>query len=879
MKRFMLSVFAALAVALVPSQALTNTDTWVGGISDNMATHANWLDGVRPVDGSSNLTLIFPNSATNFSPAQTIAGSGLDLESMQISGNYTMMTGGSNGYAFQNLGAAPSMTVNGNAQFLANVAIFDPMTASVTGALSFDGLLAGGGDLTLTGTFANFTIGDTGSNTYTGTLTVNGSNQGTLSKTGGFALQGDLVIDGGGANVTTNVANQFGPNSDLTVTNSAYFQMFASTPQTVRDVTVNNTGQVVLNNGTLTVTGTMTTASGFGLMSTNSADVIDLAGGLRTVDVQAGATMSIQGILTNGRIDKTGTGTVQMFNPGNTFTGQNIVSGGTLAGAPNSIGSDVLNNATVELGSGTLNAPVISGTGNVVIQGFVQFNAAQTYTGGTDVAGAFSTLTGDTNTLQGSFTSGGFGTLQISQAFNGAFGGSLSGNLQVVKQGAGVVALGGVNTHTQSTSLAGGGLVLTTDNALGTSLLAINTGSAPNTLEAMGSRTYANPLFIQSDLSIVGSGDFNFTDTAAKTLSTNLVHNSTGSTKIAGKFTVGTFATLTVNSGTLELGNPAVVGGFTAQGAIAVNGGTLKVNSLNFTTLPDVTLASGTLDAPNGYAIPLGAALQGNGGVTGRVASANGSSIIANGNLGLGDGTHVAGVNLDGELYTNQNTVTLFDSNQAVLGSLTDLGTSTQNGTLASANGFVLNFGRNITGRGQIQSNNTLADAAIINGDVNGDSAINFLEFTGYVKGVGTFNNVAFSGTFSPGLSPILSTVGTVTLMPSNVLDMELGGLTRGSQYDAIDITGLLTLDGTLKVSLINTFNPSLGDQFLLFQGPQTGLFDNFDYTMAPLSAGLMWDTNLLYSNGILQVSAVPEPATILLLAMVGCGLLLRPRR
>ena len=71
--------------------------------------------------------------------------------------------------------------------------------------------------MTLTGTFANFTIGGTGSNTYTGTLTVNGSNQGTLAKSGGFALLGDLVIDGGGANVTTNVASQFGPNSDLTV--------------------------------------------------------------------------------------------------------------------------------------------------------------------------------------------------------------------------------------------------------------------------------------------------------------------------------------------------------------------------------------------------------------------------------------------------------------------------------------------------------------------------------------------------------------------------------------------------------------------------------------------------------------------------------------
>ena len=256
-----------------------------------------------------------------------------------------------------------------------------------------------------------------------------------------------------------------------------------------------------------------------------------------------------------------------------------------------------------------------------------------------------------------------------------------------------------------------------------------------------------------------------------------MTHNSTGNTTIDGKFTLSNSGSIVVNSGQLTLGNPTLVGGFSSTGLITVNGGTLTVRSLNFTTLPDVTLAGGTLDAPNGYAIPLGAALQGTGNVTGRIATANGSTIIATGAMGLGDISHPAGVNLDGELYTNQFIVSMSDSNQAVLGSLTDLGTATQNGMLSAGNGFVLNFGRNIVGRGQIQSNNQLSDAAIINGDVNGDSAINYLEFTGYVKGVGTFNNVAFSGTFSPGLSPTLMTVGNVIYLPPNVLDMELGGL------------------------------------------------------------------------------------------------------
>jgi hypothetical protein len=280
MKRLILNSLAALAVLCASSTAMANTHTWTGTANNTMSNAGNWTGGV-PVDGSANLTLVFPNSATNVSPAQTIAGTGLDLQSMQITGNYTMATGGSLGYLFQNLGLAPTMTVNGGAQFLADVAILDPMTASLNGGISFDGLLTGSGDLTIsTGGFSSVTIAGTGNNTYTGTLTINNGIGIGLNRSGGFALQGDLVIDGNQASASANVANQFGPNADLTVTNSASFSMFVSTPQTIRNVTANNTGQVAVNNGTLTVTNMLQTQSGFGIISNNSADVINLAGGL-----------------------------------------------------------------------------------------------------------------------------------------------------------------------------------------------------------------------------------------------------------------------------------------------------------------------------------------------------------------------------------------------------------------------------------------------------------------------------------------------------------------------------------------------------------------------------------------------------------------------
>jgi hypothetical protein len=49
------------------------------------------------------------------------------------------------------------------------------------------------------------------------------------------------------------------------------------------------------------------------------------------------------------------------------------------------------------------------------------------------------------------------------------------------------------------------------------------------------------------------------------------------------------------------------------------------------------------------------------------------------------------------------------------------------------------------------------------------------------VKGVGTFDNVNFTGTFSPGLSPAILSVGNIALSSTSTLVMELGGSAAGS--------------------------------------------------------------------------------------------------
>jgi hypothetical protein len=87
----------------------------------------------------------------------------------------------------------------------------------------------------------------------------------------------------------------------------------------------------------------------------------------------------------------------------------------------------------------------------------------------------------------------------------------------------------------------------------------------------------------------------------------------------------------------------------------------------------------------------------------------------------------------------------------------------------------------------------------------------------GALNGAGNITgNLNNSGaTVSPGQSPGLQMLsGNYAQGPGGTLNLELGGLTPGTQYDRLAVGGTATLAGTLNVSLINGFVPSLGNAF-----------------------------------------------------------------
>ncbi len=88
----------------------------------------------------------------------------------------------------------------------------------------------------------------------------------------------------------------------------------------------------------------------------------------------------------------------------------------------------------------------------------------------------------------------------------------------------------------------------------------------------------------------------------------------------------------------------------------------------------------------------------------------------------------------------------------------------------------------------------------------------------GALSGTGTINaNVSNGGQVIPGGTGAAGTLtinGSYTQTATGALDIDIGGTTAGSQYDQLAVSGTATLGGTVNVSLINGFQPALGNTF-----------------------------------------------------------------
>ena len=142
------------------------------------------------------------------------------------------------------------------------------------------------------------------------------------------------------------------------------------------------------------------------------------------------------------------------------------------------------------------------------------------------------------------------------------------------------------------------------------------------------------------------------------------------------------------------------------------------------------------------------------------------------------------------------------------------------------------------------------------NGSVSGPTTPGrFLTFTDNVNGAGLFNgNIEFLQGFGPGNSTASVPFGGNLLAGPNFrYDVEIQGLTPGTQHDQVVVANTATLDGTLNLILdTNTFVPTFGDTFDILLADQiVGNFDLFD-----------GDVFRLEHLGLPDLALVPEVMT-----------------
>ncbi|MCV2419563.1 choice-of-anchor tandem repeat NxxGxxAF-containing protein [Paucibacter sp. DJ2R-2] len=138
-----------------------------------------------------------------------------------------------------------------------------------------------------------------------------------------------------------------------------------------------------------------------------------------------------------------------------------------------------------------------------------------------------------------------------------------------------------------------------------------------------------------------------------------------------------------------------------------------------------------------------------------------------------------------------------------------------------------------------------------------------------------------FEGGFSVGNSPGLGEDGgDVSFGAANVYLAEIGGTELGSSYDHYRVAGTLTLGGTLKLASFAGFSGQAGQSFDLFDwGSLQGQFSNIDSSGLLLAEGTQLDLSRLYLDGVIGVTAVPEPSQWALMLLGGVSLLSWRRR
>jgi hypothetical protein len=271
-----------------------------------------------------------------------------------------------------------------------------------------------------------------------------------------------------------------------------------------------------------------------------------------------------------------------------------------------------------------------------------------------------------------------------------------------------------------------------------------------------------------------------------------------------------------LSGGTLTLSANSVLNGpFTFSGGTLGGAGNLEIDDL-FTWSGGVMGGSGATNATGGMQIDNAGAVQiadmrrlnnaGDAVWTGDGGFNNGpAAMFTNQGSGSFSGTFSIQTSADflGGAFNNNGTLTKTAGSGDGITRFTSTFVSTnmvdvQSGTLHFASGYAQTLGLTRLSGGSLESETTVNIAG------------GRLEGTGMITGA-----VIMGGEIVPG-APIgvLQVAGTYSQGGGGILNVEIGGLAAGTEFDALEVSGDAALAGTLNVSLVGGFTPNPGDTF-----------------------------------------------------------------
>lgn len=375
----------------------------------------------------------------------------------------------------------------------------------------------------------------------------------------------------------------------------------AGTISIAADNNLGTSGTRILDGGTL-----QTTTS----FSTSRTTTLNAGGG--TFNTDAATTLTHSGRITgSGDLTKTGDGTLRLTSTANSYSGNTLVSQGTLRLISSTIPDigNITNNAIVEVNRGSGGANyfgVMSGSGSLLKTGAgsVGTNQDHTYTGGTTISAGSLRIGfgGTTGSIVGNVVNNGELSIIRSNAYT--FAGDISGSGSVNKSGSGTTTLSGTNTYTGGTMVSFGTLQGTTTSLQGNIVNTANvtfdqttTGTYAGVISSTGSVTKANT----GSVNLTGVNTYNGATTVnAGTLFVNgSISNSTSTVNAGGTLGgTGTVGTVNINGGTFAPGNS--IGTTNVAGNVDFTGGGNYNVEVNAAGASDLINATGSATLTSG---------------------------------------------------------------------------------------------------------------------------------------------------------------------------------------------------------------------------------------------------------------------------------------